>query len=149
LQVLFHENTGALYKFYPAKGYLLISSVDHQTDGWCRFRQKRERERDVSFASATVFDHQTTYNQHQTVEKGNANTSTLYRKATSVQGRDAAWEDGGAIAGSWKLLELAIQSTSVQKKSMGRERRRWRAHQNEEEGLQSTRKPRRRTTATP
>jgi aldehyde:ferredoxin oxidoreductase len=82
------------------------------------------------------------------VEKGNANTSTLFRKATTVRARDAAREGGGAIAGSRKLLKLVIQSTIVQKKSMGRERRRWRAHQNEE-GLKSTRKPRRRTIATP
>jgi hypothetical protein len=40
-----------------------------------------------------------------------------------------------------------IQSTTNLKKSMGRERRRWRTHQNEEERLNSTRKPRRRATA--
>jgi hypothetical protein len=32
---------------------------------------------------------------------------------------------------------------------MGRERRRWRTHQNEEEGPNSTRKPRRRATTIP
>jgi aldehyde:ferredoxin oxidoreductase len=93
-------------------------------------------------SGSTVSDHQTTRNQHQTVEKGNANTSTLFRKATTVRGQDAAREGGGAIAGSRKLLKLVIQSTTNLKKSMGRERRRWLTHQNEE-GLKSTRKPRR------
>jgi hypothetical protein len=67
----------------------------------------------------TVSDHQTNSNQHQTVEKGNTNTSTLFRKATTVRGRDAAREGGGAIAGSRKLLKLMIQSTTVKKEKHG------------------------------
>jgi hypothetical protein len=47
---------------------------------------------------------------------------------------------GGAIAGSLEIFKLVIQSTTTQKKSTGRERRRWRTHQNEEEGLKPTRK---------
>jgi hypothetical protein len=42
--VLFHKNTGTLYKLYPTKGYLLILTVDQRTDGWNRF-QAKERER--------------------------------------------------------------------------------------------------------
>jgi hypothetical protein len=53
----------------------------------------------------------------------------------------AAREGGGAIAGSLESFKLAIQSTTNQKKSMGRERRRWRTHQSEEEGRKSTCKP--------
>jgi hypothetical protein len=96
-----------------------------------------------------VSDHQSTRNQHQSNEKGNANTSTLFRKATTVRGHDAAREGDGAITGSLQLLKLVIQSTTNLKKSMGRERRRWQTHQHEEEGLKSTRKPRRRATTNP
>jgi hypothetical protein len=73
---------------------------------------------------STVSDHQSTRNQHQSVEKVNANASMRFRKAITDQGRDAAQEGGGAIAGSPELLKLAIQSTTNLKKSMGRERRR-------------------------
>jgi hypothetical protein len=69
-------------------------------------------------------DHYSTRNQHQSNEKVNANTSTRFRKTTTDRGRDAAWEGGGAIAGSLELLKLMIQSTTNLKKSMGRERRR-------------------------
>jgi hypothetical protein len=57
------------------------------------------------------------------------------------RGWDAAREGGGAIAGSLELPKFTIQSTTNLKKSMGRERRRWRTQQNEEERLNSTRKP--------
>jgi hypothetical protein len=92
---------------------------------------------------STVSDHQSTRNQHQTVEKVNTNTSKRLWKNTMDQGWDAARVGGGAIAGSLELLKLVIQSTTNLKKSMWRERRRWRTHQNEEERLNSTRKPRR------
>jgi hypothetical protein len=98
---------------------------------------------------STIVDHQSTRNQHQSNEKDNANTSTRFRKTTTDRRRVAAREGGDAIAGSQKLLKLTIQSTTNLKKSMGRERRRWRTHQNEEEGLNSTRKPRRRATTIP
>jgi hypothetical protein len=65
------------------------------------------------------------------------------------RGRDAAREGSGAIAGSLELLKLVIEITTNLKKIMGRERRRWQTHQNEEERLNSTRKPRRRATAIP
>jgi hypothetical protein len=100
-------------------------------------------------SSLPVSNHQSTRNRHQSNEKGNANTSTLFRKATTVWGRNAARDGGGAIAGLRKLRKHPTQSTIAQKKSRGRKRRRWRAHENEEEGPQSTRKPRRRTTASP
>jgi hypothetical protein len=87
-----------------------------------------------------VSDHELTRNQHQSNEKVNANTSMRFRKTTTDRRRDAAREGGGAIASSLELLKLAIQSTTNLKKSMGRERRRWRTHQNKEEGLNSTRK---------
>jgi hypothetical protein len=96
-----------------------------------------------------VSDHQSTRNQHQSNKKVNANTSTRFRKTTTVRGWDAAREGGGAIAGSLELLKLVIQSITNLKKSMGRERRRWQTHQNEKEGLNSTCKPRRRATAIP
>jgi hypothetical protein len=98
---------------------------------------------------STVSDHQSTRNQHQTIEKVNVNASTWFRTAITDRGRDAAQEGGGAIAGSLELLKLTIQSTTNLKKSMERVRRRWRTHQNEEERLNSTRKPRRRATANP
>jgi hypothetical protein len=96
-----------------------------------------------------VPDHYSTRNQHQSNEKINANTSTRFRKTTMDRGWDAAREGGGAIAGSLELPKFTIQSTTNLKKSMGRERRRWRTHQNEEEMLNSTCKPRRRATANP
>jgi hypothetical protein len=96
-----------------------------------------------------VPDHYSIRNQHQSNEKINANTSTRFRKTTMDRGWDVARESGGAIAGSLELLKLAIQSTTNLEKSMGRERRGWRTHQNEEERLNSTRKPRRRATANP
>jgi hypothetical protein len=96
-----------------------------------------------------VSDHQSTRNQHQSNEKVNANTSTRFRKTTTVRGWDAAREGSGAIAGSLEFLKLAIQSITNLKKSMGRERRRWQTHQNKKEGLNSTRKHRRRATAIP
>jgi hypothetical protein len=55
---------------------------------------------------------------------------------------------GGAIADSLELRKHAIQSTTIQKKSMERKRRRWRTHQSEEEELKPTRKLRRRATET-
>jgi hypothetical protein len=72
----------------------------------------------------TVFDHYSSRNRHQSVEKVNANASTLVRKAITDRGRDAAREGGGAIAGSPELHNLVIQSTTNQKKGMGRKRRR-------------------------
>jgi hypothetical protein len=148
----------------PTKGYLLISTVDQQTDSWYLLRQERERRgllrqhRPVAAMAGLhgslessgfpVSDHQSTRNRHQSNEKGNANTSTPFRKATTVWGRNAARDGGGAIAGLRKLRKHLTQSTTAQKKSRGRKRRRWWAHQNDEEGPQSTRKPGRRTTAT-
>jgi hypothetical protein len=73
--------------------------------------------------------HQNTRDLHHSNQELKANSSTLFRQATSVRGRDAAWDGDGAIAGSRKLRKLTIQSTIAQKKSMGRKRRRWRAHQ--------------------
>jgi hypothetical protein len=66
------------------------------------------------------------------------NTSTQFRKTTTDRGWDAAREGGDAIAGSLELPKFMIQSTTNLKKSMERERRRWRTHQNEEERLNST-----------
>jgi hypothetical protein len=54
-----------------------------------------------------------------------------------------------ASANSLELNILAIQGTTVQKKSMGRERKRWRAHQYKEGGRGLTDKPRRRPTVKP
>jgi hypothetical protein len=143
----------------PAKGYLLISTIDQPTDGWYRLRQKRERHgllrqrRPVAAMAGLhgspessgfpVSDHHSTHNRHQSNEKGNANISTLFRKAAAVWGRNAARDGGGAIAGLRKLRKHLTPSTTAQKKNRGRKRRRWRAHLNEEEGPQSTRKPRR------
>jgi hypothetical protein len=72
----------------------------------------------------TVFDHYSVRSRHQSVEKVNANASTLVRKARTDRGRDAAREGGDAIAGSPELHSLAIQGTTNQKKGMGRKRRR-------------------------
>jgi hypothetical protein len=90
-----------------------------------------------------VPNHYSTHNQHQSNEKINANTSTQFRKTMTDRGWNAAREGGGAIAGSLQLPKFMIQSTTNLKKSMERERRRWRTQQNEEERLNSTRKPRR------
>jgi hypothetical protein len=90
-----------------------------------------------------VPDHYSTRNQHQSNEKINANTSTWFRKTMTDRGWDAAREGGDAIAGSLELPKFMIHSTTNLKKSMERERRRWRTHQNEEERLHSTRKPQR------
>jgi hypothetical protein len=90
-----------------------------------------------------VPNHYSIRNQHQSNEKINANTSTRFRKTTTDRGWNAAREGGDAIAGSLELPKFMIQSTTNLKKSMERERRRWRTHQNEEERLNSTRKPRR------
>jgi hypothetical protein len=77
-----------------------------------------------------VPDHYSTRNQHQSNEKINVNTSTQFRKTTTDRGWDAAREGGDP--------KFMIQSTTNLKKSMERERRRWRTHQNEEERLNST-----------
>jgi hypothetical protein len=92
-RILFHKNTGALYKLYPAKGYLLILTVDQRTDGWNRF-QAKEREgagyppqhRPVAAMADTsglpenfgssVFYHHSARGRYQSSAELNANSST-------------------------------------------------------------------------
>jgi hypothetical protein len=91
-RVLFHKITGALYKFYPAKGYLLILTVDQRTDGW-NFTGEGERGRghppqrqpvaamaDTHDSSeifgSSVFDHHSARGRYQSIEELNANSST-------------------------------------------------------------------------
>jgi hypothetical protein len=88
-------------------------------------------------------DHQTTQNLLQSDEKLNPISSTRLMNVMADRRRNAAREGGGAIASPLELPKIKIQSTTNLKKSMGRERRRRRAHQREEERLNSTGKPRR------
>jgi hypothetical protein len=79
---------------------------------------------------SSVFYHRSARDRYQSNEEDNANSITRFRKTTTNRGRIAAREGGGTIAGSLELRKHVTQSTTTQKKSMGRKRRRWRAHQN-------------------
>jgi hypothetical protein len=78
--------------------------------------------------------------QLQSVEKINPSLSTRFKQATMNRGRDAAWEGRRRHCRPTVSFKSSLLSTSNQKKSTGRKRRRWRTHQREEKELQITRR---------
>jgi hypothetical protein len=79
-------------------------------------------------------------NRHQLKEKVHPNLSTRFKQATMNRGRDAAWEGRRRHCRPTVSFKSSLLSTSNQKKSTGRKRRRWRTHQREEKELQITRR---------
>jgi hypothetical protein len=80
--------------------------------------------------------------QHQSREEVTANLSKRFKKATTAQGESMSRGGTAAPLPAAVNSNLVVKHAKIQKKNMERERRRRRAHQREEERLNSIGKPR-------
>jgi hypothetical protein len=87
-------------------------------------------------------NHETTQNLLKSDEKLNPISSTQFMNTTMSRGESASRGWTAVPLPAAVNSNLAVKCAKIQKKNMGRERRRRQAHQREEERLNSTSKPR-------